>query len=117
MQQVYSSWISEETVISPTAKLVIEPQLGGIYRLIMANDAIMNGIFSEVEPNQRLKYSWQWEGSDEIAEVEVIFAQHPAGTNVHITHSEFQSSTSLDNHAAGWDSYIEGFKAYQRQHS
>jgi uncharacterized protein YndB with AHSA1/START domain len=115
VEVVYATWISERTVISPTAKLVIEPRPGGAYRLIMSNDAAMNGTFSEVSPNRRLKYSWQWEGSDEITEIEVIFEARPEGSAVQLTHSGFQSSTSLENHATGWDSYIDGFSGYLRE--
>ena len=111
---VYAAWISEKTVISPTEKLVIEPCPGGVYRLIMSNDAVMNGIFSEVSPNRRLNYSWQWEGSDEITEVEVVFEARPDGSAVQLTHSGFQSSTSLQNHSAGWDSYFDGFSVCLR---
>jgi hypothetical protein len=46
VEVVYAAWISEKTVISPTAKLVIEPRPGGAYRLIMCNEAAMNGKFS-----------------------------------------------------------------------
>jgi uncharacterized protein YndB with AHSA1/START domain len=115
VEVVYATWISEKTVIAPTAKLVIEPRPGGVYRLIMSNDAVMNGIFSEVLPNRRLKYSWQWQGSDEITKVDVVFESRPDGSAVQLTHSGFQSSTSLDNHSTGWDSYIDGFSACLRE--
>lgn len=112
---VYAAWISEQVVISPTAKLVIEPRPGGIYRLIMSNDAVMNGMFSQVSPNRQLEYSWQWEGSDEITEVEVVFEARPDGSAVQLTHSGFQSAASLENHATGWDSYAAGFTDFLRE--
>ena len=59
-----------------------------------------------------MTYSWNWVGSDETTEVDVIFQNHPDGTEVQITHSGFESSTSLDNHSAGRDSYIDGFTAH-----
>ncbi len=115
VEVVYATWISEKTVIPPTAKLVIEPRPGGAYRLMMPNDAVMNGMFSEVLPNRRLNYSWQWEGSDEITEVEVVFESQLDGSAVQLTHSGFLSSTSLENHSTGWDSYIDGFSACLRE--
>ena len=115
VEVVYATWISEKTVISPTAKLVIEPRPGGAYCLIMSNNATMNGTFNAVSANRGLKYSWQWEGSDEITEVEVVFETRPDGSAVQLTHSGFQSSTSLENHATGWDSYIDGFSSYLRE--
>jgi len=112
---VYAAWISEKVVIAPTAKLVIEPRPGGVYRLIMSNDAVMNGMFSQVSPNRQLEYSWQWAGGDEITEVEVVFETHPDGSAVQLTHSGFQSAASLQNHATGWDSYAAGFAAWLRE--
>jgi uncharacterized protein YndB with AHSA1/START domain len=114
VEVIYATWISEKTVIPPTAKLVIEPRSGGAYRLIMSNDAAMNGTFSEVSLNRRLKYSWQWVGSDEITDVEVVFETRPDGSAVQLTHGGFQSSTSLQNHSTGWDRYIDGFIGYLR---
>ena len=115
VEVVYATWISGKTVIPPTAKLVIESRPGGACRLIMSNDAVMNGMFSEVLPNRRLNYSWQWEGSDEITAVEVVFESRPAGSAVQITHSGFLSSTYLENHSTGWDGYIDGFSGYLRE--
>ena len=115
VELVYATWMSEKTVIPPTAKLVIEPRPGGAYRLTMSNKSTMNGTFTEVSRNSGLKYSWQWEGSDEITEVEVVFETRPDGSAVQLTHSGFQSSTSLQNHSTGWDSYIDGFNNYLRE--
>ena len=72
----------------------------------------MEGVFSEFAENERVTYSWNWAGSDESTEVDVAFRKHPDGTEVEITHAGFESSTSYDNHASGWDSYIDGFAAH-----
>jgi len=62
--------------------------------------------------NEHVAYLWNWVGSDETTEVDVIFQTHPDGIEVRITHSGFESSTPLDNHSTGWDSYIDGFTAH-----
>ncbi len=72
----------------------------------------MEGVFSEFAENGHVRYSWNWAGSNEITEVDVTFQSHSDGTEVQITHSGFQSSISYDNHASGWDSYIDGFTAH-----
>ena len=86
--------------------------LGGVYRLIMPNNDTMLGEFSEVLPNSRLRYSWQWVGSDEATEVEVHFESHPDGTEIAITHRSFQSAASLENHSTGWDNFVDGFRRH-----
>ena len=109
---VYRHWVSNDTVIAPAERMEIDPTPGGVYRLIMPGGMTMDGSFSEVVPEQRLRYSWHWQGDAETSQVLVEFAADGAGTQVTITHSGFTSQTSYDNHAAGWDSYIEGFSGY-----
>ena len=109
VEAVYAHWISNDTVIAPAARMEIEPRVGGAYRLIMTGNVVMNGVFSRVLENQALTYSWQWHGSSEATEVNVRFTPSEKGTDVHIVHSGFESDDSYDNHASGWDSYINGF--------
>ena len=112
LELVFSNWIAEDTVVSPAEKMEIEPRVGGIYRLLMPGGAVMEGVFSEFSENDRVRYSWHWVGSDETTEVDVNFQKHSVGTEVQVTHSGFESTKSFDNHASGWDSYIDGFTAH-----
>ena len=109
---VFAKWVAEDTVVSPTGRLKIEPRIGGAYELFMNEGSVMKGVFTEFVENERVTYSWNWVGNEETTEVDVVFRSHPDGTEVQLTHSGFTSSTSYDNHAAGWDSYIDGFKAH-----
>ena len=109
LETTYQHWVSNDTVIAPASRMEIEPRVGGTYRLIMPGDMTMNGVFSEVVPNQALTYSWQWDGSDEQTQVNVQFSGTASGTDVRIVHSGFTSQDSYDNHASGWDSYVDGF--------
>ena len=108
-ETTYAHWIADTTVIAPAAAMEIDARVGGAYKLIMPGDFCMTGIFSKVEPNRALSYSWQWQGDDEITEVRVSMAPGDGGTDLHIEHTGFESQSSFDNHAKGWDSYIEGF--------
>lgn len=112
LEVVFAKWVAEDTVVSPAEKMEIEPRVGGAYRLLMPGDAVMEGVFSEFSENERVAYSWHWVGSDETTKVNVTFQNHADGTEVQVTHSGFESTTSFDNHASGWDSYINGFTAH-----
>lgn len=112
LELVFSKWVAEDTVVSPTESLEIEPRIGGTYKLFMNEGSVMEGVFTQFKENEHVTYSWNWVGSDETTEVDVTFQSHPDGSEVQLTHSGFESSTSLENHAAGWDSYIEGFSAH-----
>jgi uncharacterized protein YndB with AHSA1/START domain len=111
LELVFSKWVAEDTVVPPAERMEIEPRIGGAYKLFMPGGGVMEGVFSEFAENEHVTYSWNWVGSDETTEADVTFRSHPNGTEVQITHSGFESSTSHDNHASGWDSYIEGFTA------
>ena len=112
LEKVYTYWISNSTLIPPVIKIEIEPWVGGFYRLILVGDAVMEGTFSQVSNNKALSYSWQWQGDDEITQVDVLFHVHEAGTEVQIKHGEFSSEQSLHQHAQGWDNYIKGFRYF-----
>jgi len=112
LELVFSKWVAEDTIVSPTERLEIEPWIGGAYKLFMNEGSVMEGVFTEFAENEHVTYSWNWVGSDETATVDVTFRSHPDGTEIQLTHSGFESSTSYDNHASGWDSYIDGFRAH-----
>ena len=112
LDRVFAKWVAEDTVVSPAERMKIEPRVGGAYRLFMPGGGLMEGVFSTFTENEHVTYSWNWVGSDETTEVDVTFHGHPDGTEVRITHSGFQSSSSHDMHATGWDSYVDGFTSH-----
>lgn len=113
-EAVYAAWVSEQTVIPPASRMEIRAEVGGVYELVMPGDVVMNGVFQEVEPHRRLRYSWQWSGDDEKTEVEVGFEVHAGGSSVTVAHRGFTSSASLATHSSGWDSYLAGLEDHLR---
>lgn len=115
VSDVYAAWISPATVIAPATAMDIDPRVGGHYRLIMESadiDTKAEGVFSIVEKNQRLVYSWQWSGSDEVSTIDVRFLREKDGCRIHLEHTGFITQESLHNHDAGWDSYTNGLAQY-----
>lgn len=112
LEKVYTYWISNSTLIPPVIKIEIEPWVGGIYRLYLMGNTVMQGKFFQVSNNKALSYSWQWVGDEEITQVDVQFHVHTAGTEVHIKHGDFSSQQALHQHAQGWDNYIKGFRSF-----
>jgi uncharacterized protein YndB with AHSA1/START domain len=112
---VYAAWTSSDTVIPPATRMDIEAHVGGHYRLHMESpefSARNAGVFLEVEPEKRLRYTWQWDGSDEVTEITVTFSASPEGSEVQITHKGFHEAESRSNHDQGWDSYMDGLIAF-----
>ena len=113
--KVYAAWVSSDTVIPPATKMDVLPKVGGHYRLSMRTpDFTMTneGTFSLVEPEQRVVYTWEWNHDGEISTIDVRFSETPAGTQIDIVQSGFEKSESVEQHDAGWDSYIEGFTKF-----
>ena len=112
IKETYQHWISNDTVVEPAERMNIQPEIGGHYQLIMPGGMTMLGTFTEVVPNEKLAYSWNWQGDKETTMVQVTFnktgeaAEH---TLIRITHGDFSTEESHKNHASGWDSYINGF--------
>lgn len=111
IEVLYEAWISPEMAIAPVTKIECNPVVGGIFKLFAESDeavGIMIGVFEEVTPSEKLKYSWQWEGSEEKSVVKVQFIEEKGHTLVQLEHSGFVTQESKDAHDAGWDSYING---------
>lgn len=115
VSDVYAAWVSSETVIPPATSMDIDPRVGGHYRLIINMPDFKsrcNGVFSIVDPENHVVYSWQWLGDDETTQIDVRFDEVEGGTRVAIIHSGFESEKSRDNHDHGWDSYLIGIEAH-----
>lgn len=112
---VYAAWVSSSTIIAPATSMRVSAVVGGHYTLhIDGPDGRWkaDGIFDIVEPNARLRYSWQWDGDSDRTLIDVQFADENRGTRVMLTHSGFANPENRVRHDSGWDDYIEGFAAH-----
>ncbi|MGI9205738.1 MAG: SRPBCC family protein [Woeseiaceae bacterium] len=115
VNEIYTAWVSSATVISPATAMEIEPVVGGCYRLIMAMDegaAVAEGRFQVVEPDKKLRYTWEWNADGEVSVIDVTFAEIAMGSCIDIHHSGFANAESAERHAEGWDRYIEGLAEF-----
>ena len=72
----------------------------------------MNGVFKVVEPLQRLVYSWEWNRDGRVSTVTVLFQDKGDQTEVTVIHEGLLDRESWQNHATGWDHYIQGLQDY-----
>lgn len=92
----------------------VDLRLGGRYRLSMRDTEkgsvhTVGGEYKEINPPERLAYTWSWEGnpeemtgSDETLVV-VEFREDGDGTEVVVTHSGFANEQIRDMHTDGWN--------------
>jgi uncharacterized protein YndB with AHSA1/START domain len=91
----------------------VKPVVGGHYRLFVdapGGQSRNEGVFLEVEPNSRVKYTWEWNEDGEVTEIAVDFEPSATGVTVRIAHTGFFSEESARMHDAGWDGYIAGLQ-------
>ncbi len=117
LETVYDAWVSSSTVIPPATRMDVCPIVGGHYRLFMETPDFVGrneGEFLLVEPNSRVRYTWEWNGDGEVTTIDVTFEGTEHGTDVRLSHDGFATQESADTHNSGWDSYIEGFTEHLR---
>jgi uncharacterized protein YndB with AHSA1/START domain len=117
VEKLYAAWTDAEqmkrwfapgdmSVPSAEADVVI----GGRYRVKMSESGsdcefhTTAGVYREVIPNQRLVFTWQWEGSELETVVTLEFKSLSANeTELTLTHEGFDSEDTRDKHAQGWE--------------
>jgi uncharacterized protein YndB with AHSA1/START domain len=69
---------------------------------------IVVGVFKEVTANQRLSFTWTWEGREVIDSL-VTFALTPSGGRTHVllTHEGFPDQEMRAHHNEGWVGTLE----------
>ncbi len=109
--QLFNAWISPETIIPPVSKIEVEPNVGGLLKLMVETPqgvSVMTGEFLTLSYPAQLVYTWEWDNDGEITQIVVDFNELPDGTEINIVHSGFQSEASRARHDVGWDSYVNG---------
>lgn len=89
----------------------LDPKPGGIFRVDVTNGHIARGEFKEVSPNDRLVYSWGWEGPETSVEpgssiVTITLTPRPPGTTVKLVHSGLPEP-AVKPHGQGWTHYFD----------
>jgi len=106
-------WWGPGTTTCPEAS--IDLRVGGVIRIAnrIEDGRIIwiDGEFEQVEPPSRLIYSWTM-GTEmvEASRVTVDFRNHPAGTELVLTHERFANESVRDAHLKGWQGCLDGLQ-------
>jgi uncharacterized protein YndB with AHSA1/START domain len=90
----------------------IDPRPGGIFRMNVRGDGWASGQFVDVDPYDRVVFTWGWEGDDSpvppgSSTVEVvIYPDGMDGTLLRLTHSGLPLP-AIDPHREGWNHYLD----------
>jgi uncharacterized protein YndB with AHSA1/START domain len=87
----------------------LDPRPGGVYRVEVTSGQIVLGVFLEVVPDERIVFSFGWEGNDGVppasTTVEVVLSRHGDGTVVRLRHLGLPDDDALRQHGYGWEHY------------
>ena len=133
-ERAFKAWTSPEQIqqwMRPEPGMVVplvrmDLRVGGKFRIQMKNPEgeyfTAVGEFREVNPPERLVYTWDWEkdgGGTEFGEVEgkvslitVEFLRRGEQTEFVMTHTRFATVQSRDGHAEGWTRALESFAKF-----
>ncbi|MER7664783.1 MULTISPECIES: SRPBCC domain-containing protein [unclassified Streptomyces] len=85
---------------------------GGAYRTNIAGDNVAEGRFVEIDPPERLVFTWGWtEGTLSIppgsTTVDITLEPVPDGTLLRLVHSGLPTPEACAAHKEGWAHYVD----------
>jgi uncharacterized protein YndB with AHSA1/START domain len=90
----------------------LDARPGGSFRIRMPGAQVASGHFVEIVPDERLVFTWGWEGHDSplppgASTVVVELAPYETGTLLRLTHSSLAPPPLAEHHRQGWERYLE----------
>jgi glutathione S-transferase len=121
--KVFAAWTTPELLKrwwgpkgATTPVVEMDLKVGGAYRFGMQFPGqeifYVGGVYREVEPPQRVVFTWRWEQPDwDFGETEVTleFHEHAEGTEVTLRHEGFPDKESCQRHLQGWQDFFDKF--------
>lgn len=84
----------------------LDPRPGGVFQVWMDADTVARGEYVEVEPHQRVVFTWGWEGNDAVppgsTTVEIELAADGDATTLTLRHSGLPEGEPAAMHEEGW---------------
>jgi uncharacterized protein YndB with AHSA1/START domain len=91
-------------------KAELDPRPGGVFRVWMDEDSVARGEFVEVEPPNRVVFTWGWEGNEGVppgsTTVELTLQADGDGTVLSLRHTGLPDGEAAAMHEEGWRFFI-----------
>jgi uncharacterized protein YndB with AHSA1/START domain len=122
-EKVFQAWTEPDQLKkwwgpkgATTPVVEIDLRVGGKYRFGMQfpeeDIFYVSGIYQEVQPPEKLVFSWRWEKPDmDFGETQVTIVFHEAGNSTEVTliHKNFPTKESCESHRQGWSDFYDKF--------
>jgi len=119
---VYRAWTEPEMMdrwFHPDSRMSsscsVDLRVGGRYEIQMrpgGDDGphVVEGVYREVIPEEKLVFTWRWQGDEKGVETLVTVTFRPVGdgaTELTLLHEQFQREEERESHAKGWQGTFE----------
>jgi uncharacterized protein YndB with AHSA1/START domain len=89
-----------------------DPRVGGAYKVRMQNSKgevfTTVGVYREIIPNEKLVFTWGWEGPERHETLVTIeLSDRDGGTELVLLHERFADQAAADHHGQGWRGCLE----------
>lgn len=122
-EEVFSAWTDAEKLVKwmgPGSvfceEVEIDLKVGGQYRINMNTNEgvrIAKGEYKEIVPNEKLVFTWEWEGGTfQNSLVSIVFAHQANGTLITLHHTLLPDKENTEHHTQGWEGCIIKLESY-----
>ncbi len=114
VEKLYAAWTDPEIIkkwLAPGTTEVVhaetELKVGGRFLCQMREQDgkmhVTRGVYREIVPNEKVVFTWRWEGTDNETLVTVTFKPKSANeTQLTLIHERFADAETRDHHTDGW---------------
>jgi uncharacterized protein YndB with AHSA1/START domain len=119
-EAVFEAWTSEEVIRRwwqaergwETTEAEVDLRVGGAVRVVMRDpdkdeEYGGGGTYTEVDPPNRLAFTWLWDGDTRRTLIEISFEESAGATTVRFTHSGLWDEEAVRSHQHGWGNILE----------
>ena len=122
--ELYSAWVEEAELKQwwmPMNKHLLDVQNeikeGGSIAYRFENDLTIDGQYREVQPEEKLVYSWNWEVPGQNFEeskyrLSVVFTGQDNSSRLEVRQENFADEEAIHPHREGWDKALNDLQQY-----
>jgi uncharacterized protein YndB with AHSA1/START domain len=119
-ERVFDAWTSEEVIRRwwqaehdwETTEAEVDLRVGGVVRVVMRDpdkevDYGGGGTYTEIEPPNRLAFTWLWDGDTRRTLIELDFEETDGVTTVSFVHRDLWDEEAVRSHRRGWSTILD----------
>lgn len=110
-------WFGPHETVPDTVKATLDVRVGGTYRAsfktVDGEHHKVGGVYQEVVPDERLKFTWAWHTTPERESIVTItMVPDGSGTMLTLHHEQLFDQKAADGHKHGWTGTLEKLAGY-----